>query len=261
MIDVCVAIVEYSRLSWCQLIHTALYTTVSSNPSVGGGGGGIASDHKGNPLDHRELQQFAIQIANGMSHLEDLDITHRDLATRNILIDDRKRLKISDFGLSRNGVYVTTKSKKVPLRWLSIEAIRRSLYSSKSDVWAFGVVLWEIGTLGRFPYQGMDNHALLSFLLGGGRLKKPENCSDKLYDVMLTCWAENPLQRPSFFDLVQILQEPEQKIYIDLDELADNDDVFYETTTTTATTTESTVTTDGSGGGGEVESVSEGANK
>lgn len=181
-------------------------------------------------LNHEELQQFAIQIANGMSHLEDLGITHRDLATRNILIDDRKRLKISDFGLSRNGIYVTTRSKKVPLRWLSIEAIRRSLYSSKSDVWAFGVVLWEIGTLGKFPYEGMDNTALLSFLMSGGRLKKPENCSEKLYGVMQRCWAENPLERPAFADLIRVLQEPEQKIYIDLDELGDNDDVFFTTT-------------------------------
>lgn len=208
---------------------------MSSQNSIGGGdnnnNNNNNSDNKRYPehvLDHRELQQFAIQIANGMAHLEDLEITHRDLAARNILIDDQKRLKISDFGLSRDGVYVTTKRKMVPLRWLSVEAIRRSLYSSKSDVWAFGVVLWEIGTLGMFPYEGMDNHGLLPFLMDGGRLKKPDNCSDKLYDVMLTCWRENPLERPSFQRLMEILQEPEQKIYIDLDEIADNDDdVFY----------------------------------
>lgn len=94
-------------------------------------------------------------------------------------------------------------------------------------MWAFGVVLWEIGTLGRFPYQGIDNSGILPFLLDGGRLQKPDNCSDKLYQVMLSCWEENPLKRPSFFDLLRILQEPEQKIYIDLDELGDND-VFLE---------------------------------
>lgn len=74
----------------------------------------------------------------------------RDLAARNILIDEQKVLKISDFGLSRTGIYINTKNKRVPLRWLSLEAIKDNLYSSKSDVWAYGIVLWEIGTLGRF---------------------------------------------------------------------------------------------------------------
>lgn len=73
----------------------------------------------------------------------------RDLAARNILIDEHKTLKISDFGLSRSGIYVNSKNKPVPLRWLSIEAMRDNLYSDKSDVWAFGIVLWEIGALGR----------------------------------------------------------------------------------------------------------------
>uniref|UniRef100_A0A182WA62 Protein kinase domain-containing protein n=1 Tax=Anopheles minimus TaxID=112268 RepID=A0A182WA62_9DIPT len=99
-------------------------------------------------LDHKELHNFAKQIAFGMERLEELQITHRDLAARNILIDERKTLKISDFGLSRTGIYVNTRNKKVPLRWLSIEAMRDNLYSNKSDVWAFGIVLWEIGTLG-----------------------------------------------------------------------------------------------------------------
>lgn len=178
-------------------------------------------------LNNEELQSFAIQIANGMVHLEDLEITHRDLAARNVLIDSQKRLKISDFGLSRNGIYVMKKTKRQPLRWMSIEAIRRSLYSSKSDVWSFGVVMWEIATLGDLPYEGMDHSAVPSFLLGGGRLKKPNSCSDKLYDCMLTCWKENPLERPAFGQLLEILQKREQKIYIDLDELVD-DDVFYE---------------------------------
>jgi serine/threonine protein kinase len=77
-------------------------------------------------------------------------INCRDLAARNILIDEHKTLKISDFGLSRSGIYVNTKRKKVPLRWLSVEAMRDNLYSSKSDVWAFAIVLWEIGTLGKY---------------------------------------------------------------------------------------------------------------
>ncbi|XP_054283321.1 fibroblast growth factor receptor-like [Macrosteles quadrilineatus] len=131
-------------------------------------------------LDPRELHSFASQIARGMSYLEAKQITHRDLAARNILIDERKTLKISDFGLSRSGIYVNTKRRKVPLRWLSVEAMRDSLYSSKSDVWAFGVVLWEIGTLGGFPYPTVSDHELLAFLLSGKRLEKPDNISDEL---------------------------------------------------------------------------------
>lgn len=77
------------------------------------------------------------------------NVYYRDLAARNVLIDERETLKISDFGLSRSGIYINTKRKKVPLRWLSVEAMRDSLYSSKSDVWAFAIVLWEIGTLGK----------------------------------------------------------------------------------------------------------------
>lgn len=128
---------------------------------------------------------------------------------------------------------------QVPLRWLAIEAMRRYLYSSKSDVWAFGVVLWEIGTLGGFPYSQIENHALLSYLMSGNRLAKPDNCSDKLYDLMLSCWHADPMHRPSFQELLGALHEPEQKIYIDLDgagmvdgrengeeEEDDDDDVF-----------------------------------
>lgn len=171
-------------------------------------------------LDHVELHSFALQIANGMQFLEDQQITHRDLAARNVLIDDRKTLKISDFGLSRHGIYTNTKTRKLPLRWLSIEAIRDNLYSSKSDVWAFGVVLWEIGTLGASPYPTLSNHELIPFLLSGKRLEKPEICSDKVYELMLHCWHEDPLLRPSFSDIYDRLQP--KTIYVDISSISDD---------------------------------------
>ncbi|EAT43078.1 AAEL005448-PA [Aedes aegypti] len=169
-------------------------------------------------LDHKELHDFARQIACGMKHLEEKNITHRDLAARNILIDEKKTLKISDFGLSRTGIYVNTRNKKVPLRWLSIEAMRDHLYSSKSDVWAFGIVLWEIGTLGGYPYPTVSNHELLSFLHNGNRLDRPENCSAELYELMLHCWKAEPDDRPSFADIYKSL-EPHRRIYIDFNEI------------------------------------------
>ncbi|XP_058815505.1 tyrosine-protein kinase Mer isoform X2 [Topomyia yanbarensis] len=169
-------------------------------------------------LDHKELHDFARQIACGMQHLEEKQITHRDLAARNILIDERKTLKISDFGLSRTGIYVNTRNKKVPLRWLSIEAMRDNLYSSKSDVWAFGIVLWEIGTLGGYPYPTVSNHELLSFLHNGCRLDRPEICTTDLYELMLNCWKADPEDRPSFHQINKSLQ-PHRRIYIDFNEI------------------------------------------
>jgi len=170
-------------------------------------------------LDHNELHHFAVQIARGMKHLEEKQITHRDLAARNILINDSKTLKISDFGLSRMGIYVNTKTKQVPLRWLSVEAIRDRLYSNKSDVWAFGVVLWEIGTLGAFPYPTVSNNELLSYLQAGKRLERPENISPELYSLMLNCWEESPSNRPNFKEILAKLEPQKQQIYIDFKDI------------------------------------------
>ncbi|XP_055920284.1 vascular endothelial growth factor receptor 2 [Eupeodes corollae] len=171
-------------------------------------------------LDHIELHNFALQIANGMQFLEEQQITHRDLAARNVLIDERKTLKISDFGLSRHGIYTNTKTRKLPLRWLSIEAIRDNLYSSKSDVWAFGVVLWEIGTLGASPYPTLSNNELIPFLLSGQRLEKPEICNDNVYQLMLHCWNEDPIARPSFSDIYEKLQP--KTVYVDISSISDD---------------------------------------
>ncbi|XP_063697549.1 fibroblast growth factor receptor [Culicoides brevitarsis] len=183
---------------------------------------GQLSDCLNYVLDHNELHSFAIQIARGMSHLEEKKITHRDLAARNILIDEHKCLKISDFGLSRTGIYINTKNKRVPLRWLSLEAIRDNLYSSKSDVWAYGIVLWEIGTLGGFPYPTVCNTEILSFLSSGKRLERPENCTEQLYDLMLQCWSANPNDRPDFRGILSQLDPQKQPIYIDFNELDPN---------------------------------------
>ncbi|GFG29559.1 hypothetical protein Cfor_00289 [Coptotermes formosanus] len=175
-------------------------------------------------LDPKELQNFAVQIARGMTHLEQKQITHRDLAARNVLINERKILKISDFGLSRSGVYVNTKRKKVPLRWLSVEAMRENFYSSKSDVWAFAIVLWEIGTLGGFPYPTVSDMDLLNFLDEGKRLEKPDNCSDELYTLMLQCWSKTPDMRPSFAEIVSHLDSVicRKRVYVDFTSLKPN---------------------------------------
>ncbi|VDK61471.1 unnamed protein product [Anisakis simplex] len=158
-------------------------------------------------LDPTELQSFAIQVANGMAHIESLGIIHRDLAARNILVGRGNQLKISDFGLSRHGVYVKTSKGVIPLRWLSIEAIQHNLYSTKSDVWAYGVVLWEICTLGGFPYPTVSDKDILKYLQQGNRLEKPTSCSNDIYDVMMQCWAHNASDRPSFAYLCEHLSD------------------------------------------------------
>ncbi|TMW48237.1 hypothetical protein DOY81_006679 [Sarcophaga bullata] len=171
-------------------------------------------------LDYKELYDFALQIANGMRYLEELKITHRDLAARNVLIDERKILKISDFGLSRHDVYINTKTRKLPLRWLSIEAIVYNTYSSKSDVWAYGVVLWEIGTLGATPYPTISNYEIVKFLRSGNRLEKPDICTEKIYELMLKCWSEHSDERPSFEEIFKMLSA--ESPYIDISTLSDD---------------------------------------
>nr|XP_049694182.1 uncharacterized protein LOC110372217 isoform X1 [Helicoverpa armigera] len=167
-------------------------------------------------LDGSTMREYALQIALGMRHLEERGITHRDLAARNILVDGAGILKVADFGLSRSGVYVHTRSRPVPLRWLAPEAILHSQYCTASDVWAFAVLLWEIATLGGFPYAELSNLQVPPFLAGGGRLPKPVRASPRLYQLMVECWAENPIDRPTFAQIVDKLTVQKQ-LYVDLD--------------------------------------------
>lgn len=170
-------------------------------------------------LDSGDLQSFAYQIANGMAYLSGREIVHRDLAARNILVGDDKVLKISDFGLSREGIYVKRSTGKIPLRWLSIEAMRDRIYSTTSDVWAFGIVLWEICTLGGFPYPTINDRDLLEFLLEGERMEKPTNCTDEIYQIMLGCWSRECEDRPTFQSLKEQLfdMQKEEKPYVNVD--------------------------------------------
>lgn len=158
------------------------------------------------PIDHRELDGFALQIARGMEYLEARNVLHRDLATRNVLIDSNKNLKISDFGLSRTGDYYQGEYSIFASRWAAPEVINFKSYSNKSDVYSFGVVLWEIATLGGLPYDWLDSSDEVKRYVGNGRhLSKPKNVSDRLFDMMVRCWARRPANRPDFADLVDKL--------------------------------------------------------
>eukprot|EP00795_Rhopilema_esculentum_P014058 gene14058-5043_t len=159
-------------------------------------------------LTAHDLQNFACQIACGMEYLSSKGIVHRDVAARNILVGENKVLKISDFGLSRTGeIYVKLGQGKIPLRWMSIEAIKDNIYTSESDVWAFGIVIWEICTLGGYPYPSTADSEIMRFLLSGKRLEKPENCTDKIYQIMRSCWMHFPADRPTFKELHESLDD------------------------------------------------------
>uniref|UniRef100_A0A5S6Q603 receptor protein-tyrosine kinase n=1 Tax=Trichuris muris TaxID=70415 RepID=A0A5S6Q603_TRIMR len=146
---------------------------------------------------------YGRQIALGMEHLSSHSLVHRDLAARNILVsDDGKAVKVSDFGLSRSGaIYLQMVGGRLPVRWMAPESIFVRIFSSKSDVWSFGIVLWEIMTVDLEPYPGVDIAQLFHLLKVGYRMEQPENCSQALYSMMVGCWNARPECRPSFTEL------------------------------------------------------------
>ncbi|GMR33799.1 hypothetical protein PMAYCL1PPCAC_03994, partial [Pristionchus mayeri] len=148
---------------------------------------------------------FAIQIAYGLEYLSSQGFIHRDIAARNIMVDHQESCKIGDFGLARllgeeNQTY-QAKGGKLPLMWMPPEAIDKCAFSTASDVWSFGVLLFEIVTLGGSPYAEWPATELLDRLKRGERMERPDNCSEMLYEVMRNCWSEMPSNRPNFTEL------------------------------------------------------------
>ncbi|XP_034952246.1 proto-oncogene tyrosine-protein kinase receptor Ret isoform X2 [Chelonus insularis] len=152
-----------------------------------------------------DILSFAWQISKGMAYLADIKLVHRDLAARNVLLASGKVCKISDFGLTRDvyedEAYLKRSKGRVPVKWMAPESLADHVYTSKSDVWSFGVLLWELVTLGASPYPGVDVHNLYNLLKTGYRMERPANCSIQLYKLMASCWHDEPAMRPSFKEL------------------------------------------------------------
>lgn len=153
------------------------------------------------------LKNWSIEVVSGMEHLELKKVVHRDLAVRNILLGSNLQAKISDFGLSRTyegEEYTQTKDYKIPIKWYAPESIERSRFTSKSDVWSFGITLWEMWTYGDVPYGDDNGTEVYNFIKAGKRLSKPHECYDSTYEIMLKCWEWSDEARPSFTDLKHI---------------------------------------------------------
>ncbi|XP_024410029.2 ephrin type-A receptor 2 isoform X1 [Desmodus rotundus] len=151
-------------------------------------------------------------IAAGMKYLANMNYVHRDLAARNILVNSNLVCKVSDFGLSRvleddpEATY-TTSGGKIPIRWTAPEAISYRKFTSASDVWSYGIVMWEVMTYGERPYWELSNHEVMKAINDGFRLPTPMDCPSAIYQLMMQCWQQERARRPKFADIVSILDK------------------------------------------------------
>ncbi|VDN07934.1 unnamed protein product [Thelazia callipaeda] len=185
----------------------------------------------------KQLLMFAVQISYGLEYLSQKGFVHRDVAARNVLVHEGKNAKIGDFGLCRY-IYrdianYKSKGGRLPVKWMSPEAIRYYEFTTQSDVWSFGILMFEIVTLGGTPYPGIQPDDMLGYLDAGERLDQPDNCPDNYYEVMRSCWAQDPSLRPNFGDIRQKLASQleditDQYSYLKLDNQRDYYNVTYD---------------------------------
>ncbi|XP_068753386.1 ephrin type-A receptor 7-like isoform X3 [Montipora capricornis] len=184
-------------------------------------------------LTAMDLLSFAWMTADGMSYLASVRVVHRDLAARNILVGENKVCKISDFGLARDvnaDIYVRTSQARLPVKWMPPESLFLGESSTMSDVWSYGIVLWEIFTIGDSPYPGVKSREVASLLEGGYRMPRPVHISEELYSVMSECWSEKPEDRPTFPWICTAMRRlmADRKTYVNLDVYNDKDYVNFD---------------------------------
>uniref|UniRef100_A0A3Q3E6V4 receptor protein-tyrosine kinase n=1 Tax=Hippocampus comes TaxID=109280 RepID=A0A3Q3E6V4_HIPCM len=173
-------------------------------------------------LTFDDLLSFAVQVAKGMDFLSSKNCIHRDLAARNVLVTKGRQVKIADFGLARDidndSNYVVRGNVRLPVKWMAPESIFQGLYTMKSDVWAYGILLWEIFSLGVTPYPGIKvDHGFYSMIERGFKMECPYYADESVYRMMCNCWALDPCNRPAFSKLVAFMWEQltvgEEKLY------------------------------------------------
>lgn len=180
----------------------------------------IHLQHKPTALTQLDLIAMCVDIAAGCRYLEEMHFVHRDLACRNCLVSSADRaqrvVKIGDFGLARdiykNDYYRNDGRGPLPVCWMSPESLADYVFTSQSDIWSFGVLCWEVMTLGERPYPGRSNEEVIQYVRDGGRLTQPPDCPDELYALMLRCWCHRPDERPTFRYCLVVLQQLQQRL-------------------------------------------------
>ncbi|XP_072295265.1 inactive tyrosine-protein kinase transmembrane receptor ROR1 [Eucyclogobius newberryi] len=169
---------------------------------------GCSSDEDGtvkSSLDHGDFLHMASQVAAGMEYLSSHSFVHKDLAARNILVGEQLHVKISDLGLSReiysSDYYLIQPKILLPIRWMPAEAIAYGKFTTESDIWSFGVVLWEVFSYGLQPYYGFSNQEVMEMVRKRQLLPCPEDCPPRFYGLMTECWQEGPARRARFKDI------------------------------------------------------------
>ncbi|KAL9964788.1 hypothetical protein ACROYT_G028473 [Oculina patagonica] len=179
-------------------------------------------------LTSQQLMRFAWQIADGMTYLSSRKVIHRDLAARNVLVGEGEKCKVTDFGMARNvhqdDIYTKQSRGRLPVKWTAYEALLYGTYTTQSDVWSYGVLLYEILTIGGSPYPGINARQIAMKLQEGFRMPKPKHVDSKIYQTMLNCWEQNPSDRPTFPKLKETMKDIERnhKTYINLGEYDDS---------------------------------------
>ncbi|XP_033104828.1 receptor tyrosine-protein kinase erbB-4-like [Anneissia japonica] len=179
-----------------------------------------------NQIGAYHLLNWSMQIAEGMEYLESKHLIHRDLAARNVLVQSPNQVKITDFGLAKfldvDEQKFLAEGGKVAVKWLAPESLKYALFTHESDVWSFGVTIWELMTFGTRPYEGYRARDVLDLIDKGERLKQPPICTIDVYMLLLKCWVIDPAARPRFSYLVEefgkMAQDPQRFVVIENDD-------------------------------------------